>query len=74
MAAAKKRPTPPDEAAGGATVRPGRDPIELPRLVPAGKTALDTVGWRTHDATIKSADGKVIFEQKGIRAPKTWSE
>jgi ribonucleoside-diphosphate reductase alpha chain len=74
MAAAKKRPVAGEETAVRAAVRPGRDPIELSRLVPAGKTAFDTVEWRTHDACIKSADGKVIFEQKGIRAPKGWSE
>jgi ribonucleoside-diphosphate reductase alpha chain len=74
MAAAKKRPVAGEEAATRPAVRPGREPIELPRLVPAGKTAFDTVEWKTHDATIKSADGKVIFEQKGIRAPKAWSE
>jgi len=42
--------------------------------VPRGKTAFDTVDWRTHDAVIKNAEGKVIFEQKGIRAPVSWSE
>ncbi|MCI4370578.1 MAG: vitamin B12-dependent ribonucleotide reductase, partial [Thermoplasmata archaeon] len=26
------------------------------------------------DAVIKAADGKVIFEQKGIKAPSSWSE
>jgi ribonucleoside-diphosphate reductase alpha chain len=74
MAAAKKRPVTGEESAARAAPRPGRDPIELPRLVPSGKTAFDTVEWRSHDATIKSADGKVIFEQKGIHAPKGWSE
>ncbi len=74
MAAAKKRPVPDEGAIGRAPSRPGRDPIEVPRLVPTGKTAFDTVEWRTHDATIKSADGKVIFEQKGIHAPAPWSE
>ncbi len=73
MAAAKKRPVPGEEAARVAP-RPGREPIEVPRLVPSGKTAFDTVEWTTHDATIKSADGKVIFEQKGIRAPRSWGE
>jgi ribonucleoside-diphosphate reductase alpha chain len=74
MAAAKKRPAPGEESASRTTVRPDREAIELPRLVPAGKTAFDTVEWKTHDASIKSADGKVIFEQKGIHAPKAWSE
>ena len=74
MAAAKKRPVPapvPPAASNGAL---GREPIPVPRLTPRGKTAFDTVEWRTHDAQIKSADGKVIFEQAGIRAPTTWSE
>ncbi|MGA8664022.1 MAG: vitamin B12-dependent ribonucleotide reductase, partial [Thermoplasmata archaeon] len=42
--------------------------------MPRGKTAFDTIEWRTHDAVIKNAEGKVIFEQKGIRAPVSWSE
>ncbi len=74
MAIAKKRPVPGEETAARPPVRTGREPIELARLTPVGKTAFDTVEWRTHDATIKTADGKLIFEQKGIRAPKSWSE
>jgi len=75
MAAAKKRPVPsPEEAAVRAAGRLGREAIPVPRLTPRGKTAFDTVDWRSHDAAIKSADGKVIFEQKGIRAPTSWSE
>ena len=75
MAAAKKRPVPsPEEAAVRAAGRLGREAIPVPRLTPRGKTAFDTVDWRSHDAAIKSADGKVIFEQKGIRAPASWSE
>jgi ribonucleoside-diphosphate reductase alpha chain len=74
MAAAKKRPVPGEETAGRPAARSGREPIDVPRLVPSGKTAFDTVEWRSHDASIKSADGKVIFEQKGIRAPRSWSE
>jgi ribonucleoside-diphosphate reductase alpha chain len=74
MAAAKKRPVPGEETAGRPATRSGREPIDLPRLVPSGKTAFDTVEWRSYDAAIKSADGKVIFEQKGIRAPRSWGE
>ena len=75
MAVAKKRSAPPsDDTAGRPATRLGREPIPVPRLVPRGKTAFDTVAWRTHDALIKSADGKTIFEQKGIRAPASWSE
>ncbi|HTT73932.1 MAG TPA: vitamin B12-dependent ribonucleotide reductase [Thermoplasmata archaeon] len=75
MAVAKKRPLPSsDEPAARPAARIGREPIPVPRLVPRGKTAFDTVQWRSHDAVIKSADGKVIFEQKGIHAPTSWSE
>ncbi|MFZ1022666.1 MAG: vitamin B12-dependent ribonucleotide reductase [Thermoplasmata archaeon] len=74
MAVAKKRASLPEEAAGRAAPRIGRDPIPLPRLVPRDKTAFDTVEWKNHDSLIKNADGKVIFEQKGIRAPVSWSD
>ncbi len=75
MAVAKKRPVPPaDEPASRSGPRTGREPISVPRLVPPGKTAFDTVAWRTYDALIKNAEGKVIFEQKGIRAPAGWSD
>jgi ribonucleoside-diphosphate reductase alpha chain len=74
MAAAKKRTTPiPEEAPRGSS-RVGREPIEIPRLVPRGKTAFDTVVWKTHDSVIKNAEGKVIFELKGVHAPATWSD
>ena len=76
MAITRKRSSPATEATeskGGR--RPSRDEIiPVPRLVPRGKTAFDTVEWTLHDAQIKNADGKVIFEQKGIRVPSTWSE
>jgi ribonucleoside-diphosphate reductase alpha chain len=75
MAVARKRPAPvTDELVGRPAGRIGREPIPVPRLVPRGKTAFDTVTWRSHDAAIKSADGKTIFEQRGIRAPTSWSE
>ncbi len=75
MAVAKKRAVAStEEPAVRPANRVGREPIPVPRLVPRGKTAFDTVTWRSHDALIKSADGKVIFEQKGIHAPTSWSE
>ncbi len=75
MAVSKKRAAPAsDEPAPRPSSRIGREPIPIPRLVPRGKTAFDTVQWRSHDAVIKNAEGKVIFEQKGIRAPTSWSE
>ena len=75
MAVAKKRPSSSEsEEALRAPARLGREPIPVPRLVPRGKTAFDTVAWKTHDSMIKNAEGKVIFELKGIHAPATWSE
>jgi ribonucleoside-diphosphate reductase alpha chain len=74
MAASKKRAVPTVETPARPAPRIGHEPIPVPRLVPRGKTAFDTVAWKTHDAVIKNAEGKVIFEQKGIRAPASWSE
>jgi len=75
MAVSRKRaPSAADSPAPRPTNRIGREPIPVPRLVPRGKTAFDTVEWRSHDAVIKNADGKVIFEQKAVRAPVSWSE
>ncbi|MGI0071839.1 MAG: vitamin B12-dependent ribonucleotide reductase [Thermoplasmata archaeon] len=75
MAVARKRPAPAsEEPIARLAPRIGREPIPVSRLVPRGKTAFDTVAWRSHDAVIKNAEGSVIFEQKGIRAPASWSE
>ena len=74
MAVAKKRAPSVSEEPTVRSARIGREPIPVSRLVPRGKTAFDTVTWRSHDAVIKNAEGKVIFEQKGIRAPASWSE
>ncbi len=75
MAVSRKRtPSPAESPAPRPANRIGRDPIPVPRMVPRGKTAFDTVAWRTHDSVIKNADGKVIFEQKGIHAPVSWSD
>jgi ribonucleoside-diphosphate reductase alpha chain len=75
MAIPKRRaPTIPEEALARPANRAGRDPIAIPRLVPRGKSAFDTVEWKSHDALIRAADGKTIFEQRGIRAPTSWSD
>ncbi|MCI4352016.1 MAG: vitamin B12-dependent ribonucleotide reductase [Thermoplasmata archaeon] len=76
MAITRKRTSPVAEATESKGGRRGSrdESIPIPRLVPRGKTAFDTVEWKLHDAMIKNADGKVIFEQKGIRVPSTWSE
>ena len=57
-----------------APARSGREPIPVPRLVPRGKTAFDTVSWKTHDALIKNADGKVDLRAEGDPRPTSWSE
>ena len=75
MAIAKKRAaSAPEEVGPKSSARYGREPIPIPRLVPKGKTAFDTLEWKTYDALIKGADGRVIFDQKGIHAPVTWSD
>ncbi|MGD0718078.1 MAG: vitamin B12-dependent ribonucleotide reductase [Thermoplasmata archaeon] len=75
MAIAKKRTTaPPEESRSRPASGYGDETIPIPRLTPRGKAAFDTVQWRTYDAMIKNAEGKVIFEQKGIHAPTSWSE
>ena len=74
MAVAKKRTGAVSEEAHRTSPRIGREPIPIPRLVPRGKTAFETVTWKTHDSVIKNAEGKIIFELKGIQAPSSWSE
>ncbi len=75
MAASKRRvASPTTEVPPRTTLRTGREPIPVPRLTPRGKSAFETVSWKSHDAIIKGADGRPIFEQKGIHAPASWSE
>src|SRR5258708_1560358 len=75
MAVARKRaPTSAEAAVPRPSARSTPESIPIPRLVPVGKTAFDTVAWKTHDSLIKNADGRVIFELKGIHAPAPWSE
>ncbi len=76
MAITKKRTAPvPDTSETKGGRKGSRDEaIPIPRLVPRGKVAFDTVEWKLHDSQIKNAEGKVIFEQKGIRVPASWSE
>ncbi|MDB5050627.1 MAG: ribonucleoside-diphosphate reductase, adenosylcobalamin-dependent [Fibrobacteres bacterium] len=34
----------------------------------------DTVEWERRDAVIEDEDGRIIFEQRGVEFPKTWSQ
>ncbi|MGH8430800.1 MAG: vitamin B12-dependent ribonucleotide reductase, partial [Solimonas sp.] len=39
-----------------------------------GTDPYDTVEWETRDAVIVNERGEVIFEQRGVEVPKTWSQ
>ncbi|MGE0869898.1 MAG: vitamin B12-dependent ribonucleotide reductase [Kofleriaceae bacterium] len=39
-----------------------------------GVDPFETVEWELRDAVISGADGKVVFEQRGVEFPKTWSQ
>ncbi len=56
------------------TPKAKREAIPMPRLLPKGKSAYDTVEWENRDALIKNPSGKIIFEAKGVKVPKTWGE
>ncbi len=34
----------------------------------------DEIEWETRDATITDSKGKVVFEQKGVEVPKSWTQ
>jgi ribonucleoside-diphosphate reductase alpha chain len=40
----------------------------------AGADPFDSLSWGTRDAAIKSHTGEVIFEQKGVEFPTSWSQ
>ena len=49
--------------------------LSFKRVFTDGKThPFDTVKWKTVDAVLKAADGKVVFELKGVEAPEFWSD
>jgi ribonucleoside-diphosphate reductase alpha chain len=39
-----------------------------------GADPFDTVEWERRDAVITNASGKVVFEQRGVEFPKSWSQ
>ncbi len=45
-----------------------------PHFTTAGINPLDEVKWKSVDTTISDATGQVIFEQKGVEVPASWSE
>jgi ribonucleoside-diphosphate reductase alpha chain len=40
----------------------------------AGKHPYDEIEWDRRDAVITNEKGKVVFEQRGIEVPKSWSQ
>lgn len=40
----------------------------------AGINAFDTVEWTKRDATIKGPDGRILFQQKSVEFPASWSQ
>jgi len=40
---------------------------------PNGMDVWDTVTWETRDAGIGDANGNMVFEQKGVEVPTSWS-
>jgi ribonucleoside-diphosphate reductase alpha chain len=49
--------------------------LRIPRLLSTKNTPpLETVEWENRDAVITSMKGDVVFEQKGVRVPKFWSQ
>jgi ribonucleoside-diphosphate reductase alpha chain len=40
---------------------------------PPGVDVWDTVSWETRDASIGDAKGNIVFEQKGVEVPTSWS-
>ena len=34
----------------------------------------DEITWESRDASITNSEGEVVFSQKGVEIPKTWSQ
>ncbi len=58
----------------GKTRKSTRKGITVPRLFSrAGVNPFDTVEWERRTAGISDDKGQIIFEQKDVEVPKTWS-
>src|SRR5262245_58188840 len=59
-------------ARAAAGVAPG---LDFPRyFTTAGVEPFDEVEWELRDAVIGNERGKVVFEQRGVELPKSWSQ
>src|SRR5580765_175192 len=49
--------------------------LEFPRFFTlAGQDPFDQVEWELRDAIIGNEKGTVVFEQRGVEIPKSWSQ
>src|SRR3982751_3016338 len=49
--------------------------LEFPRFFStAGTDPFDQVEWESRDAIIGNEKGTVVFEQRGVEIPKSWSQ
>jgi ribonucleoside-diphosphate reductase alpha chain len=54
---------------------PQRTGLQIERhFTQEGVDPFDTVEWEQRDAAITGSDGTVVFEQKGVEFPKSWSQ
>ena len=44
------------------------------RFTRSGAHPYDDIDWERRDAVITNEKGKVVFEQRGVEVPKTWSQ
>ena len=44
------------------------------RFVPVGVDPYDTVEWEIRSAVITGEGGEVVFEQRDVEVPKSWSQ
>jgi len=64
--------TPPELGVGGRSAGPG---LSVTRYyTQAGQDVWKTTEWELRTASIVGSDGKVVFEQKGVEIPKSWSQ
>src|SRR5438045_9182838 len=62
------------KADGNGTVTKAQKGLEFRRYFSReGISPYDTVEWEYRTAAITSESGEVIFEQKNVEVPKTWS-
>src|SRR5262245_8319341 len=65
---------PAKDVAGEATPRTRRGLTMARRFVPRGTNPYDEVEWETRAAVIQGEGGDVVFEQRDVEMPKTWSQ